>query len=460
MEWRINAPDGTSKVLEARRGTATRIWQRVHGWVLEFVINIRKFLVESWNIGVAEPKKFIHCLKVGLALSTVSLFYYVRPLYEGVGGNAMWAIMTVVVVFEYTVGATLCKCINRAIATVIAGSLGFGIHWVASHCGHKYEPLVLGTSVFIFASAATFSRFIPAVKARFDYGAMIFILTFSFVSVSGYRVDKLIMLAHTRASTIAIGTSLCILISYVAEYFSNGEIPNIGDEDLAKKLQGYKCVLNSKATEESMVNFARWEPAHGHFYFGYPWKQYLKIGASARNCAYCIDNLSSCIDSDLQVPEFLKNQIKENCTSLSSSSAEVLKELATAIKTRRRSFQIDFLVEKMNCTAEDLHDAIKSLPYQIVLSPPTVEGSAKRNAEKTEKSNKASVLEVLPLGTLVTLLIETAARVQEIVLAVDNLAKMAKFKTKKQKKSKENPSCESANEHSLDQESMKTFEKV
>ena len=50
------------------------------------------------------------------------------------------------------------------------------------------------------------------MKARFDYGAMIFILTFSFVSVSGYRVDKLIMLAHTRASTIAIGTSLCILI--------------------------------------------------------------------------------------------------------------------------------------------------------------------------------------------------------------------------------------------------------
>lgn len=43
-------------------------------------------------------------LKVGLSLALVSIFYYTRPLYDGVGGAAMWAIMTVVVIFEYTVG--------------------------------------------------------------------------------------------------------------------------------------------------------------------------------------------------------------------------------------------------------------------------------------------------------------------------------------------------------------------
>lgn len=63
------------------------------------------------------------------------------------------------------------------------------------------------------ASAATFSRFIPSVKARFDYGAVIFILTFSLVSVSGYRVTELFMLAQQRLSTIGIGTSLCILVT-------------------------------------------------------------------------------------------------------------------------------------------------------------------------------------------------------------------------------------------------------
>lgn len=74
--------------------------------------------------------------------------------------------------------------------------------------------LLLITLFDVFsASATTFSRFIPTIKARFDYGALIFILTFSLVSVSGYRVDELFNLAQQRISTIIIGTSLCIIVS-------------------------------------------------------------------------------------------------------------------------------------------------------------------------------------------------------------------------------------------------------
>lgn len=62
----------------------------------------------------------------------------------------------------------------------------------------------------IAASAATFSRFIPEVKARYDYGVTIFILTFSLVAVSSYRVDELIRLAHQRFSTIVVGVGTCL----------------------------------------------------------------------------------------------------------------------------------------------------------------------------------------------------------------------------------------------------------
>ena len=104
LEWTINMPNGTSKILGPDRGLVGRTWEKLKSLVVGFVMKIWKFLVESWKIGVAEPKKFIHCIKVGLALSVVSTFYYMRPLYQSVGGNAMWAIMTVVVVFEYMVG--------------------------------------------------------------------------------------------------------------------------------------------------------------------------------------------------------------------------------------------------------------------------------------------------------------------------------------------------------------------
>ena len=51
-----------------------------------------------------DPRRVIHSLKVGLALTMVSTFYYYQPLYNSFGLSAMWAVMTVVVVFEFSVG--------------------------------------------------------------------------------------------------------------------------------------------------------------------------------------------------------------------------------------------------------------------------------------------------------------------------------------------------------------------
>ncbi|GFP88197.1 aluminum-activated malate transporter 10 [Phtheirospermum japonicum] len=284
LEWQINMPDGTSKALVPECMSQNRIYRVTRRLVMGFISRIWGFLQKAWRLGVNEPKKVMHCFKVGMALSLVSLFYYMRPLYEGVGGNAMWAVMTVVVVFEYTVGATLSKCVNRAIGTLMAGALGVGVHWIASQSGERFEPIILQFSVFLLAAAATFSRFIPSIKERFDYGTMIFILTFSLVSVSGYRVEKLFELAHHRLSTIAIGTTICVLISMlfcpvwagnelhnliktnieklsdsldgcVADYFRDDVKANNtkSGEASSKMSHGYKCVLNSKATEESLV---------------------------------------------------------------------------------------------------------------------------------------------------------------------------------------------------------------
>lgn len=54
-----------------------------------------------------DPRTIIHSIKVGVALTLVSLFYYFRPLYDTFGINTMWAILTVVVVFEFSVGRQL-----------------------------------------------------------------------------------------------------------------------------------------------------------------------------------------------------------------------------------------------------------------------------------------------------------------------------------------------------------------
>lgn len=53
-----------------------------------------------------DPRRIVHGVKVGLAITLISLLYYFEPLFEGFGVAAMWAVLTVVVVFEFSVGKT------------------------------------------------------------------------------------------------------------------------------------------------------------------------------------------------------------------------------------------------------------------------------------------------------------------------------------------------------------------
>ena len=87
----------------------------------------------------------------------------------------------------------------------------------------------------VAASAATFSRFIPEVKARYDYGVTIFILTFSLVAVSSYRVEDLIEFAHERVTTIAVGVATCLFTTvFVFPVWAGEDLHNLAAGNLDK----------------------------------------------------------------------------------------------------------------------------------------------------------------------------------------------------------------------------------
>nr|DAD32043.1 TPA_asm: hypothetical protein HUJ06_010894 [Nelumbo nucifera] len=56
-----------------------------------------------WTVGREDPRRIIHSLKVGFTLTLVSLLYLMEPLFQGIGQNAIWAVMAVVVVLEFTI---------------------------------------------------------------------------------------------------------------------------------------------------------------------------------------------------------------------------------------------------------------------------------------------------------------------------------------------------------------------
>ncbi|KAF3955729.1 hypothetical protein CMV_019085 [Castanea mollissima] len=129
---------------------------------------------------------------------------------------------------------------------------------MANLSGHIGEPILLGLFVFIQAATSTFVRFFPKIKARYDYGLLIFILTFSLISVSGFRDAEILELAYKRLSTILIGGSSCVIISILVRPIWAGEdlhnLIALNMEKLANCLE-HPSVTAAAVAEETNLPF-------------------------------------------------------------------------------------------------------------------------------------------------------------------------------------------------------------
>ncbi|KAJ1270938.1 hypothetical protein BS78_06G089300 [Paspalum vaginatum] len=413
------------------------------------------FTGELAKIARDDPRRVVYSLKVGLALTVVSVFYYITALFDGWGSSTIWAVITVVFVMEFTVGATLCKGLHRVLATLVAGFLAVGAHLAAQLCGEKGEPILLGAFVFLVGihghtyaiqrldsatSAATFSRFIPEVKATYDYGVLIFILTFTMVAVSSYRVEDLIEFAHQRFTTIAVGvaisliTTICVFpiwagddlhklaagnLDKLAEFLEGMEYECFRENSTCGNLEGkaflqvYKSVLNSKVREDSLCPFAKWEPIHGQFRFRYPWSQYQELGTLSRKCASSMEALAFCVMTlqTSQYPEAsldLCLKIRATCKAMSLHSAKALRELSLAIPTMTMPYPTNNDMSMATKAASDL---------------------------RTELSKDVTLMQVSHVAVVASLLSDILIQIERITESTSNLARLARFKNSERARS-------------------------
>ncbi|PPS02859.1 hypothetical protein GOBAR_AA17798 [Gossypium barbadense] len=192
-----------------------------------------------WKAGREDPRRIIHAFKVGLCLTLVSLLYLIEPLFKSFGTSAIWAVMTVVVVLEFTAGATLCKGLNRGLGTVLAGSLAFLINYIATRSESVVRAVFIGAAVFL----------------------------------------------------------IC-----VNEYFNDPEIKENQDKSSEDPIyKGYKAVLDSKSIDETLALYASWEPRHSRHCYRFPWQQYVKVGAVLRQFGYTVVALHGCLQTEIQL---------------------------------------------------------------------------------------------------------------------------------------------------------------
>ncbi|RWR80596.1 Aluminum-activated malate transporter 12 [Cinnamomum micranthum f. kanehirae] len=435
------------------------------------------------KVGKDDPRRVVHSIKVGLSLTLLSLIYLLEPLFQGIGQNAIWAVLFVILIFEFTAGATLYKGLSQGIGTLSALFLAFIVKVISQSMGRTGYAVFIGFSVFVIGMLTTYIRFFPSIKKYYDQGVLVFFATYNLITVSGYRDQNMLHMVFQRLYVIAIGFGLCIIMSILilpnwsGKDLQNSIISKI--EALAKSINefliltacvneyfqepdkkvkssypskdidgGYEAALEWKSADEALETFASLEPRHSRYC--YPWQQYVQLGKILRHLGYTAISLHGCLESQIQTPRSVRALFRQPCQHVAEEVAKVLTELADSI--RKHCHCSPHIADELHGALQDLDIAIKSQPRLFLCSKPAtvprtdtldlLAWRSKRQVDLSKDSNRKSLhrtlsniaitslefSEALPFAAFTSLLVEMALRLELVIEEVEELGRIANFK--------------------------------
>ncbi|OIW08466.1 hypothetical protein TanjilG_03142 [Lupinus angustifolius] len=127
-------------------------WQLMRDLPSEFNAKLIDVMLNLKKLGEEDPRRVIHSFKVGLAITLVSTFYYLDPLYHSFGSSAMWAVFTVIVVSEFSVGKQIAVFGDECFRT--------------SECGESNKSFLQGYTSVLNSKQAEENLAQPEIKSK------------------------------------------------------------------------------------------------------------------------------------------------------------------------------------------------------------------------------------------------------------------------------------------------------
>ncbi|KAM3209480.1 hypothetical protein ACQJBY_063894 [Aegilops geniculata] len=412
--WSLPGPPGEG-IGNAKQGALRRAAARAWG-------ALAAGAAEMSALALSDPRKPVFAAKVALAIALMSLLAFVREPRDFVS-HSVWALLTAVVVFEFSIGATLSRGFNRGLGTLTAGGLALAIAESAKNLG-EMEEVIIVVSTFTVGFCTTLAKQHPKMKP-YEYGFRVFLLTFGYVMVSGYSTGKFTDTAVNRFVFIALGAAVSLGINIgiypiwagedlhnlvaknfagvanslegcVDEYLKCMEYERISSRILLYQpsddplYSGYRAAVEASAQEQTLLDDAIWEPPHGPYkMMSYPWKSFTKVGGALRHCSFAAMALHGCILSEIQAPPESRKVFSSEIHKVGRECAKVLRELGNNVKTMTKLSSSDILFE-VHLAAEELQKKIDERSYLLV------------NTEAWHTSKRAEGIKDAMNATLIT----------------------------------------------------------